>query len=79
MCAIGVFEGEGSALNESQSCVLHVYPGTGASTPAVAASSKGPVANSSKASTNIWTGSDSDFLPSPEIASTSDTAVSERP
>ncbi|ETO59338.1 hypothetical protein F444_22296 [Phytophthora nicotianae P1976] len=82
MCAIGVFEGEGSALNErfcSQSCVLHVYPGTGASTPAVAASSKGPVANSSKDSTNIWTGSDSDFLPSPEIASTSDTAVSERP
>ncbi|KAG1707330.1 hypothetical protein DVH05_026522 [Phytophthora capsici] len=79
MCAIGVFEGEGSALNESQSCVLHAYPGTGASTSAAAASSKRPVTHSSKASTNIWTGSDSDFLPSPEIASTSGAAVSERP
>ncbi|KAG1702611.1 hypothetical protein DVH05_009560 [Phytophthora capsici] len=38
-------------------------------------SSTVPAATSSSASRNIWAGSDSDFVPSPEVAVASDTAV----
>ncbi|ETP36931.1 hypothetical protein F442_15208 [Phytophthora nicotianae P10297] len=73
-----VFEGDSSALDErfwSQQCVLKFYPSAGPSTSAVATASKHPLLSDSAASSNIWAGSDSDFMSSPEVASGSDTAA----
>ncbi|OWZ02320.1 hypothetical protein PHMEG_00026136 [Phytophthora megakarya] len=74
MCAIRVFEGDSAALNESQPCVLLVYPDTRAATPVqptLFARSKGSTATRTR---NIWAGSDSDFAPSPEVGAGSDFA-----
>eukprot|EP00644_Phytophthora_capsici_P016027 jgi/Phyca11/17483/fgenesh1_pg.PHYCAscaffold_28_\ len=59
----------------SQPCVEKIYPTAKDSTPAVMTSSTVRAATSSSASRNIWAGSDSDFVPSPEVAVASDTAV----
>ncbi|ETO58629.1 hypothetical protein F444_22990 [Phytophthora nicotianae P1976] len=69
MCAIAVFEGAESALNErfcSQACVHVVYPPTSVLPPSVSNTEKRGAA--SGASSNIWIGSDSDFIPSPDLA-----------
>ncbi|KAI9980675.1 hypothetical protein PInf_009991 [Phytophthora infestans] len=62
-------------LSSNQPCVEKIYPTAKDSTPAVTTSSTVPAATSSSASGNIWAGSDSDFVSSPEVAVASDTAV----
>ncbi|KAG1695049.1 hypothetical protein DVH05_020977 [Phytophthora capsici] len=101
MCAISVFDGENSALNErycvrflslipdaddllsrrfcSQSCVLTIYPSSETSNPAVVAAATRPAASATASSTNIWTGPDSDFVPSPEVGPGLDTTTTRRP
>ncbi|KAG6956645.1 hypothetical protein JG688_00011318 [Phytophthora aleatoria] len=84
ICAIGVFEGATSALNErfcSKFCVQVVYPRTEAPVLAVSSATRQPATSSAtakKPSSNIWTGSDSDFTPSRDLPAASDLSTTER-
>ncbi|EEY69749.1 uncharacterized protein PITG_06235 [Phytophthora infestans T30-4] len=69
MCAIGVYEGSDSALNESPSCVRVVYPEV---SPPASASASGKRTITSGGLRDIWKGTDSDFTPSPDLSGVRD-------
>ncbi|KAF1789726.1 hypothetical protein Pcac1_g7444 [Phytophthora cactorum] len=71
MCAIGGFEGKDSSLNERYCCLAcarKVYPTEGPVTDAKGGTNTPTSASmtSKRPSSNIWTGSDSDFVLSSE-------------
>ncbi|EEY57368.1 uncharacterized protein PITG_11219 [Phytophthora infestans T30-4] len=69
MCAIGVYEGSDSALNESPSCVRVVYPEV---SPPASASATGKRTATPGGLRDIWEGTDSDFTPSPDLSGVKD-------
>ncbi|OWZ23616.1 LOW QUALITY PROTEIN: hypothetical protein PHMEG_0001468 [Phytophthora megakarya] len=78
MCAIEVYEGEASALNE-RFCIVRPNGLPQRNYSNLSASPKRPVIPSVSGSRNIWIGSDSDFIPSPGVVSERIVASEKRP